>query len=377
MSASEDEIEMYRELFTSFDIDGNGKIDANELDIGLRNAGMSRRRESVIKMIDDVDTDNDHELDFDEFLNLIQSEQLAKLFEDEKTHELKRQSVCVGLQNIYGQTPTPPETEESVKAGLERLQVELDGIKGENKKGFNQALEKCPHLIDDDFLLMFLRTEVFHAGRAAQRLVTYWDKRIEIFGEAKAFMRLTLDEALADDSVALSLGYVRPTGQSDSTGRAILFMDFSQEGKADCTSFSLIRTVWYAIHVALEDENAQKEGMVIVVKCCDSLRQWSVKTSKEMAGNMQGALPFRLGCFQICHPPSFINIVLNIVRLLTPKKLRNRIKKHKGTHEEVLESLAIYGIPKSAVPDIWGGDLNLEGHSEWLEARRSIENGRY
>ena len=73
--------------------------------------------------------------------------------------------------------------------------------------------------------------------------MAYWDKRIELFGETKAFMRLTLDEALADDSVALSLGYLRPTGQSDSTGRAILFMDFSQEGTADYTAFSLIRTV--------------------------------------------------------------------------------------------------------------------------------------
>ena len=159
---------------------------------------------------------------------------------------------------------------------------------------------------------------------------------------------------IADDSVALSLGYLRPTGQSDSTGRAILFMDFSQEGKADYTSFSLIRTVWYAIHVALEDENARKEKVAIVVKCCDFLRQWSVKTSKEMAGNMQGALPFRLGYFQMCHPPSFIKTILNIMRLLLPKKLRSRIRQHKGTHEEVIDSLATYGIPKSAIPDISG-----------------------
>ena len=102
--------------------------------------------------------------------------------------------------------------------------------------------------------------------------MTYWDKRIELFGETKAFMRLTLDEALADDSVALSLGFLRPTDHSDSTGRAILFMDFSQEGTADYTAFSLIRTVWYAFHVALEDEKAQKEGMVILVKPVDFLR---------------------------------------------------------------------------------------------------------
>lgn len=378
MSAIELELELkkYRELFASFDLDGNGKIDVNELDVGLKESGMDRRRASVIKMIDGVDTDNDGMLDFEEFLNLIQSEQLATLFANEERAELQRQQSTASLQNIYGQTPTPPETEESVKAGLAQLQVELDAIGDKKKKGFNLALEKCPHLIDNAFLLMFLRTEVFHAGRAAQRLVTYWDKRIQLFGETKAFMRLTLDEALADDSVALSLGYLRSTGHSDSTGRAILFMDFSQEGKADYTAFSLVRAVWYAVHVALEDEKAQKGGMVILVKPAEDLRQWDVKTSKEMSGNMAGALPLRLGCFHCCHPPSFINIILKISRLFMPKKLRSRIRTHKGTNEEVIDSLAAYDIPKSALPDIWGGNLKIECCSEWLEARRLIESSR-
>lgn len=206
--------------------------------------------------------------------------------------------------------------------------------------------------------------------------MTYWDKRIEIFGETKAFMRLTLDEALADDSVALSLGYLRPTGQSDSTGRAVLFMDFSREGKADYTPLSFVRTVWYMIHVALEDEKAQKVGTVFIVKCGDNLRQLNLKNSKMLIGHMAGALPFRLGCFHACHPPSFIKIGLKIMRLLFPKKLRSRIRDHAGTHEEVIDSLATYGIPKSAVPDIWGGEFKLDDRSDWLEARRSIENGR-
>ena len=164
MSASEEAIEAYRELFTCLDLNKNGKLDADELDIGLRDHGMERRRESIIKMINNVDTDNDQELDFDDFLNLIQSEELESLFENEKRQEFERQESIVGIQNIYGQTPTPSETKESVKDGLEQLQVELDGIKKKNKKGFMQALEKCPHLIDDKFLLMFLRTEVFDAG---------------------------------------------------------------------------------------------------------------------------------------------------------------------------------------------------------------------
>ena len=84
MSASEEAIEAYRELFTCLDLNKNGKLDADELDIGLRDHGMERRRESIIKMINNVDTDNDQELDFDDFLNLIQSEELESLFENEE-----------------------------------------------------------------------------------------------------------------------------------------------------------------------------------------------------------------------------------------------------------------------------------------------------
>ena len=91
MSSSEDEIGKYRELFAAFDLDRNVKIDVNELQIGLRDHDMDRHQVSVIKMIDDVKIDSNQELDFDKFLNLIQSKQFARLFVVEERQELKRQ----------------------------------------------------------------------------------------------------------------------------------------------------------------------------------------------------------------------------------------------------------------------------------------------
>ena len=62
------------------------------------------------------------------------------------------------------------------------------------------------------------------------QLVIYWDKPIEVFGEIKVFVCLTRNEELADDSIALFLGYMIPTSQSGSCRRGILFLHFSQEG---------------------------------------------------------------------------------------------------------------------------------------------------
>ena len=213
----------------------------------------------------------------------------------------------------------------------------------------------------------------FPPKRAAQRLVAYWDKRIEIFGETKAFMCLTLDEALADDGSALSLGFLRPTDQNDSCGRGVLFMSMS---KAEYTRMSVVRAVWYAVHAALEDEKAQKYGFVVIVKPHVRVRDADFRLEKKLADHMNGVLPFRLGCFHICHPPLTINISLKVARVFLPKKIRHRIRVHTGSHEEVLDSLATCGISKSAIPSIWDGEFKVDSHSEWLEARRLVENDR-
>jgi hypothetical protein len=168
MTASKEEIESWTEVFSLFDADGNGKISADELQLGLESLGTKKRQQSILGMIDSVDVDGDRQLDIGEFINLVQTKELDMIFEGDQRLELKREQLIVGLGNIYGQTPTPEETEDYVKAGLELLQKELGAIGNDQKEGYNEALEKCPHLIDDNFLLMFLRTEVFHAE------VSFW-----------------------------------------------------------------------------------------------------------------------------------------------------------------------------------------------------------
>ena len=135
---------------------------------------------------------------------------------------------------------------------------------------------------------------------------------------------------------------------------------------------STVCAVWYAVHLALVDERAQKQGMVVLTKPPDSLKQYNHKLEKTLADYGNGVLPIRLGCFNICHPPRHLNIMLKIFKVFLPQKLRNRIRVHSGTPEDVLDSLAKYGIPKTAVPEIWEGEFKVES---WLEDLRLSENG--
>ena len=165
--------------------------------------------------------------------------------------------------------------------------------------------------------------------------------------------------ALIDDHVALSIGFLQPTGKFDPAGRAIILMDFSVEDKTKYEPNSLIRAVWYAVHVALEDERAQKKGVVILVRGHKYLGQWDIRAGKEMANNMKSGLPMRLACFHLVHPPSFVGALVKIGRVLLSENLSNHIRLHRGSNEEVLEKLNSFGISKDMVPGFWGGSLEF------------------
>ena len=105
----------------------------------------------------------------------------------------------------YGQKH-PVETEQKVSDALQQLKDEIDGMPEETKENWLKAKKRCtPKLVDDRHLLLFLRCEVFNVDLAAGRLIRYWDKRVLVFGEDRAFLPLTLDGALKGDETSLEM----------------------------------------------------------------------------------------------------------------------------------------------------------------------------
>ena len=76
MGLPQAEIDGCREAFSKFDRDGSGTIDATELKATLQALGQNPTEEEVFLMIAEVDDDNSGEIEFAEFLRVIENQKV-------------------------------------------------------------------------------------------------------------------------------------------------------------------------------------------------------------------------------------------------------------------------------------------------------------
>ena len=298
--------------------------------------------------------------------------------------------------NVYKQTPTPNETPALIRDSLAKFESVLDAVDSDVKGGYLLAKEKCPTLCNDAFKLIFLRCEVFNVDRAVDRFVKYWNTRVEVFGEEKACLEMSLDGAMKDDVTALQLQYLQVAKETDNDGRAILLFDFNKEADEGVSSESLLRVVWYQVHQALAMESVQKQGVVVFVRCLDNMTDWRPSLSKQISQAGRGILPVRFAgmhfmqvsrrlsfgfsfinlrciidrytktsthiiCFPFVQPPTFLYIIMRFVKPLVGKKLRHRFYTHVGSVDDLLESLHKFGLgSEDKLPVNFGGSLAFD-----------------
>ena len=159
------------------------------------------------------------------------------------------------IPNIYKQTTTPNETPLLIKEKLAEFNIALSKIDVEKRRGCLMAQERCPDECDKEFKMVFLRCEVFNVNQAVDRFVKYWNTRIEVFGETRAFLPMSIAGAMKDDIEVIKMGYLQVACKTDPDGRAIILFDHRKEA-SEASTEALLRVVWYQVHIALRHESA-------------------------------------------------------------------------------------------------------------------------
>ena len=87
----EDKIAEYKEAFDMFDKDGSGTISVIEIVKIMKNFGYPIKKAEAQQMIADIDDNGDGELDFEEFVTLMEKQ---TNYVDESEEELGKGCTC-------------------------------------------------------------------------------------------------------------------------------------------------------------------------------------------------------------------------------------------------------------------------------------------
>lgn len=261
---------------------------------------------------------------------------------------------------------------------LDLLNVELGRVREARPDcALYRAHAQRPQLLDDAHKKAFLHTESYVVKAAADRMVAYWEARADLFGEEGMLCAMDKSGALkGEDSVALDQGMLQLLPVKDLNGRGLIFYDPSRhDPKLGYSNESMLRVIWYIMHVAMEDPLTQENGFVLIVypkKCTpEQINRDIIAKGTAIVGSVM-PLPWR--GFHICHPCSSYNKYFPLVKMLSPTSIKDNIAVHFGTDEHVLQCMASYSLPADRLPTELSGRVQLD-YKKWVADRKQAEGG--
>eukprot|EP00521_Asterionellopsis_glacialis_P016940 CAMPEP_0195306442 /NCGR_PEP_ID=MMETSP0707-20130614/37201_1 /TAXON_ID=33640 /ORGANISM="Asterionellopsis glacialis, Strain CCMP134" /LENGTH=241 /DNA_ID=CAMNT_0040370659 /DNA_START=306 /DNA_END=1029 /DNA_ORIENTATION=- len=129
----------------------------------------------------------------------------------------------------------------------------------------------CPELVERETNpSLFLRRENYNPQKAAKRFATYWNFRVDVFGNERAFLPISLDEggAYHDDEEVVRMMRESPTYRyilpNDAHGRSVIFIEPDQDNTAtrQFSRQAKIKYNFYAIHRLMEQQSSISKGVV-------------------------------------------------------------------------------------------------------------------
>jgi hypothetical protein len=276
------------------------------------------------------------------------------------------------IYDVHGVSEVIHEEPSFVRAKLEEMEMELSKIT-RGKEAYMQAeAQNKDYVICHKFRLKFLRAEMFNATLAAGRVVRFFEEKIKMFGPDKLTKEIKLWDLDKEDQKFLERGIGQILPQRDRAGRRIMTWMAMIRGKSDpnrereetrrvrsswwtglvfaimpCARFSLIRftrpfyifhkkmrTLYYLLMAANEDEETQKKGMVAVLVNIGKNRVVNFVPSGKLPA-LTRSLPNRWAALHFCVDDIASSALVAITMLMVGSRARARFRKHE--HGELRE----------------------------------------
>uniref|UniRef100_A0A7R9ZJT1 CRAL-TRIO domain-containing protein n=1 Tax=Craspedostauros australis TaxID=1486917 RepID=A0A7R9ZJT1_9STRA len=256
------------------------------------------------------------------------------------------------------------ETPEFISRCLSKLEAEIAAIV--DKPAYDKACKQDPgYLRHPQFRLMFLRADEYKIDAAAARMVHHFNAKLELFGEAALTRDIDIHDFDEDDLQSLRAGGIQILPDPDRAGRPIIFTCNT------CFRYkehsNMLRTMWYTLMTAMEQEDGQRLGIVDVSYHIGQRHSsYDCELRRQLIA-MTKCIPVRFVSTYICFSSSVWLPIADLISHMVSPTLRMRLRTIHGSPQEVLYSLMALGIPRLSLPFADDGEISLDDHKVWIE----------
>eukprot|EP00531_Pseudo-nitzschia_arenysensis_P001892 CAMPEP_0116146866 /NCGR_PEP_ID=MMETSP0329-20121206/17413_1 /TAXON_ID=697910 /ORGANISM="Pseudo-nitzschia arenysensis, Strain B593" /LENGTH=520 /DNA_ID=CAMNT_0003642683 /DNA_START=86 /DNA_END=1648 /DNA_ORIENTATION=- len=309
----------------------------------------------------------------------------------------ERNNINEEIHGVRNACPENKEDPEFIELALLDMDYEVESILERRKYEANFGLT-IDHINSNRKLrLSFLRTELYDAKKAADRLVT--------------FTRFVRDQCACGRGVAgCNCGCLgdRDTGGriiaekwftrqelSDLKKGAIQMMPFrDQSGRRVLVALSAcfkirnvtrLKMILYLLLGASEDVETQKVGFVILIwpGMCQSVTPSNTGLfdsiyDRRAASDLQMGIPLRVVCIHFGNASSpLLRLARMLLVTMMHEHSRLRFNIITGTKIELNYKIMGFGIQPEMIPVTDNGTIKTRNHVQWLETRKLIEKNPY
>jgi hypothetical protein len=188
-----------------------------------------------------------------------------------KLNKLSIEERSSALDQLHGVADPMEETPDMINAKIQELTDALHspipGLGPEDSVAYRKALELSPEYVEG-LKVRFLRSTRYNSQGAATRMLYFFSRKIELFGEETLARDLKFKDLNEEEQEALRNGLAQLLPQRDRAGRAIIFVSgevsamYPNNKSVVSTETEYVWRLWFFSFLSLDRNNPP---------CCDTV----------------------------------------------------------------------------------------------------------